>query len=165
MNDVTLTGSKKNVGAIHGSLIIDPSNMSITFNATSNYLSLKNGGNSVVLPDDTYTVTLDSDASVQSLTIGAATGTQTLVIPSSARQLSLGAASAEPGRKAVHVEPTLSGNGYWVVDDLGTVSAFGDAQFFGNADPATFVAGETVTSLSARPSTRERSRRMRPSAA
>src|SRR5437588_1716714 len=60
VNDVTLVGSKGSVGAIHGSLIIDPTNMSVTFNATSNYLSLKNGGNSVVLPDDTYTVTLVS---------------------------------------------------------------------------------------------------------
>jgi hypothetical protein len=60
VKDVTLVGSNSKVGAIHGSLIIDPTNTSFTFSATSSYLSLKNVGKSVVLPDDTYTVTLVS---------------------------------------------------------------------------------------------------------
>ncbi len=57
--DVTLVGA--HVGPIHGSLTIDPSNTTVTFNATSNYLlelnGLADGSNvSAVLPDDTYTV-------------------------------------------------------------------------------------------------------------
>jgi hypothetical protein len=58
VQDVILAGA--NVGRINGSLLIDPSNTSITFHATANFLSLLNGFTSVVLPDDTYTVTLIS---------------------------------------------------------------------------------------------------------
>jgi RHS repeat-associated protein len=54
--DVTLVGN--HVGAIPGSLIIDPSNMSFTFLATANYLKAFFG--SPILPNDTYTVTLVS---------------------------------------------------------------------------------------------------------
>ncbi len=63
VQDVTLIGT--HVGPIHGSLIIDPSNMSVTFKATASYLLELNGialspTDSVVLPDDTYTVALAS---------------------------------------------------------------------------------------------------------
>ncbi len=63
VQDVTLVGAR--VGPIHGSLVIDPSNRSITFKATASYLSELNGAaqsatSSAVLPDDTYTVTLVS---------------------------------------------------------------------------------------------------------
>ena len=61
--DVTIFGNN-GVGAIHGSLLLDPSNQSFTFKATSAYLSLlnslKSGNDSVVLPDSTYTVKLVS---------------------------------------------------------------------------------------------------------
>ncbi len=61
--DVVMMGSN-GVGAIHGSLIIDPTNQSLTFKATSSYLGLLNslhsGNTSVVLPDATYTVKLIS---------------------------------------------------------------------------------------------------------
>ncbi len=60
--DVTMTGA--GLGAIHGSLMIDPTNKIVTFKTTSAYLELLNslhGSNdSVVLPDGTYTVTLRS---------------------------------------------------------------------------------------------------------
>jgi YDG domain len=63
VQDVTLIGT--HVGPIHGSLIIDPSNMSVTFKATASYLLELNGiaqsaTVSAVLPDDTYKVTLVS---------------------------------------------------------------------------------------------------------
>jgi hypothetical protein len=56
--DVTLVVA--HVGPISGSLIVDPSNMSLTFKATSNFLSLTNDYGPPVLPDDTYSVTLVS---------------------------------------------------------------------------------------------------------
>jgi hypothetical protein len=59
--DVVLVGA--HVGPIHGSLIIDPTNTSLTFKATSSYLLELNslqGQVSAVFPDDTYTVTLVS---------------------------------------------------------------------------------------------------------
>ncbi len=60
VQDVTLRGA--HVGPIHGTLLINPTNQSITFNATSSYLQLLNqvydGTQSAVLPDDTYTITL-----------------------------------------------------------------------------------------------------------
>ncbi len=61
--DVTLLG--KNEGPIHGSLLIDPTNSIIIFNATASYLKELNANTnsptvSAVLPDDTYTVTLVS---------------------------------------------------------------------------------------------------------
>jgi ligand-binding sensor domain-containing protein len=58
--DVTLVGD--NTGPISGSLIIDPSNSSLTFKATTNGLALDNNFNGY-LPDDTYTVTLVSGSS------------------------------------------------------------------------------------------------------
>ena len=63
VQDVTLVGT--HVGPIHGSLIIDPSNMSVTFKATASYLLELNGVAqsatvSAVLPDDSYKVTLVS---------------------------------------------------------------------------------------------------------
>ncbi len=63
--DVTVVGNK-DLGPIHGSLLIDPSNQRITFKATSSYLQVRNnivmgtGISSPVLPDGTYTVTLVS---------------------------------------------------------------------------------------------------------
>ncbi len=65
--DVVLTGNN-GVNVIHGSLLLDPSNQSFVFKATSSYLQLKNSVaqsaipnyTSVVLPDATYTVTLIS---------------------------------------------------------------------------------------------------------
>ncbi len=59
VNDVTLKAPLP-VGAIHGSLLVDPTNTSVTFKTTSQYLLLKNNFQSVVLPDATYTVTLVS---------------------------------------------------------------------------------------------------------
>jgi hypothetical protein len=58
VQDVTLVGAK--AGPINGSLVIEPSNRTITFTATANGLSLLNDFSSVILPDDTYTVTLVS---------------------------------------------------------------------------------------------------------
>jgi hypothetical protein len=58
VQDVTLVG--KTTGPISGTLLVDPANTSITFKATANGLSLMNNFGSVVLPDDTYTVTLVS---------------------------------------------------------------------------------------------------------
>jgi hypothetical protein len=54
--DVTLVGAVS--GPIAGSLIIDPSNTSVTFNATADSLLAFFGKR--VLPDDTYTLTLVS---------------------------------------------------------------------------------------------------------
>ena len=61
--DVALAG--KNEGPIHGSLVMDPTNSTITFNATASYLKELNANatpptDSAVLPDDVYTVTLVS---------------------------------------------------------------------------------------------------------
>jgi hypothetical protein len=58
VQDVTLVGAS--VGPITGSLIIDTSDMSVTFKATTNFLSALDGFTQVVLPDDTYTATLVS---------------------------------------------------------------------------------------------------------
>jgi hypothetical protein len=58
VQDVMLVGA--HVGPIMGSLVVDPTNTSLTFNATANGLLLLNNFASVVLPDDTYTVTLVS---------------------------------------------------------------------------------------------------------
>jgi hypothetical protein len=56
--DITLVGAR--TGPVSGSLIIDPSDTSITFGATGSGLSLANNLGPAVLPDDTYTVTLVS---------------------------------------------------------------------------------------------------------
>ncbi len=65
--NITMFGSNS-VGAIHGTLLIDPSNQSITFKTTATYLSLLNSvhGNidSVILPDATYTVKLISGSGI-----------------------------------------------------------------------------------------------------
>ncbi len=62
VRDVTLRGN--HVGNIPGTLIVNPSNQSITFSATSNYLeelnSVYSANNSAALPDDTYTAKLIS---------------------------------------------------------------------------------------------------------
>src|SRR2546423_14153863 len=51
------------------------------------------------------------------------------------------------GVTAVDLEPTPSGNGYWIVDDLGRVYRFGDAVHHGNVDRTRLAVGEKVTSL------------------
>jgi hypothetical protein len=58
VQDVTLVGT--HVGAVSGSLLIDPTSMSIIFNATAGGLLVLNNFESLVLPDDTYTATLVS---------------------------------------------------------------------------------------------------------
>ncbi|MDQ1568419.1 MAG: hypothetical protein QOF96_3299, partial [Actinomycetota bacterium] len=55
-----------------------------------------------------------------------------------------------PGARAVHLEPTPSGNGYWIVDTAGRDTTAGDARALGGA--SALPAGESVTSLSATPS-------------
>jgi hypothetical protein len=50
----------------------------------------------------------------------------------------------------VDLEATPTGDGYWVVDELGHVYAY-NAKNFGNVDAAKLSAGEKVTSLSATP--------------
>src|SRR6185369_12873863 len=59
----------------------------------------------------------------------------------------LGDAGLLPGASAVDLEPTPSGDGYWVVDDAGGVSSFGDAVYRGAPDSLTLAKGEKVTSL------------------
>ncbi len=54
------------------------------------------------------------------------------------------------GAKAVHLEPTPSGNGYWIVDSAGRVTTAGDATPLGDA--SGLAPGESVSSLSATPS-------------
>ena len=56
------------------------------------------------------------------------------------------------GAKAVHIEPTPTAGGYWITDDRGGVSAFGDATGLGGITPSTLQSGEKVTSLSRTPS-------------
>jgi hypothetical protein len=58
VQDVKLIGA--HVGPISGSVVIDPTNTSITFSATANGLALLNNSGLPVLPDDTYTATLVS---------------------------------------------------------------------------------------------------------
>src|SRR5438309_8504255 len=62
-----------------------------------------------------------------------------------------GDAGLTPGTSAVDLEPTPSGDGYWVVDDAGGVSSFGDAVYRGAPDTLTLKADEKVTSLSSTP--------------
>ena len=62
-----------------------------------------------------------------------------------------GDAGLTPGTSAVDLEPTPSGDGYWVVDDAGGVSSFGDAVYRGAPDSLTLRPGEKVTSLSSTP--------------
>ncbi len=60
--DVLMTGA--GIGAIHGTLLIDATDGTMTFKATASYLGLLNslhsGNDSVAMPDATYTVTLIS---------------------------------------------------------------------------------------------------------
>jgi hypothetical protein len=55
------------------------------------------------------------------------------------------------GRTTVDLEPTPSGNGYWIVDDVGTVRAYGDAVSLGSLPAGWLKAGEAVTTISATP--------------
>jgi hypothetical protein len=57
-----------------------------------------------------------------------------------------------PGARAVHLEPTPSGQGYWIADSTGRVTAAGDAKLFGDATSTVLAAGETVSSVSGTPS-------------
>jgi hypothetical protein len=59
-----------------------------------------------------------------------------------------GDAGLTPGTNAVDLEPTPTGDGYWVVDDAGGVAAFGDAVYRGSPDSLTVKGDEKVTSLS-----------------
>jgi hypothetical protein len=55
------------------------------------------------------------------------------------------------GARAVDLEPTPSGDGYWTLDDLGRVRAYGDGEPYGSV-PATLLArSERAVSLSATP--------------
>ena len=57
--DVVFVGKKSNNSeAYPGTLIVDASNKSITFNVSSNFLAASSLSGSAALPDDTYTVTL-----------------------------------------------------------------------------------------------------------
>jgi len=53
--------------------------------------------------------------------------------------------------RATDIELTPTHRGYWIVNDAGTVSAFGDARSFSNGVPAVVLPGERVTSISATP--------------
>ncbi len=55
------------------------------------------------------------------------------------------------GTKAVHLEPTPTADGYWIVDDDGDVFAYGDARAVGALTPAHLLPREKVTSLSGHP--------------
>ncbi len=75
--DVTMRGA--HVGPIHGSLMVDPTNTSVTFSASSSYLQLLNSlahpaTVSSLLPDDTYTITLVAGAGSNGFLDGAASG-------------------------------------------------------------------------------------------
>ena len=59
-----------------------------------------------------------------------------------------GDAGLTPGTSAVDLEPTPTGDGYWVVDDAGGVASFGDAIYRGSPDSMTIKADEKVTSIS-----------------
>ena len=65
--------------------------------------------------------------------------------------LKYGDAGITPGSSAVDLEPTPSGNGYWVVDDAGGVASLGDAVYRGAPDSLTLRPGEKITSLSSTP--------------
>ena len=61
-------------------------------------------------------------------------------------------AASGPGRvHGADVEPTPTGQGYWMVDTRETVRHFGDAKPLGSVDASRLAADETVTSLSATP--------------
>ncbi|HYH48108.1 MAG TPA: fibronectin type III domain-containing protein, partial [Acidimicrobiia bacterium] len=53
--------------------------------------------------------------------------------------------------RAVDIEPTPSGRGYWVVDNQGRVRPFGDASHLGDVVVSRLSAGEEPASLSSTP--------------
>jgi hypothetical protein len=55
------------------------------------------------------------------------------------------------GAQAVHMEPTVSGRGYWITDDRGNVYHFGDAAPHGGI-ASRLLPGEKAASLSRTPS-------------
>src|SRR6202035_1577383 len=59
-DDITLVGASH--GKIAGSLLINTTDTSINFSAATQFLLSASGSSSVVLPDDTYTLTLVSGA-------------------------------------------------------------------------------------------------------
>ncbi|HEV7534205.1 MAG TPA: hypothetical protein VGP90_01145, partial [Acidimicrobiia bacterium] len=59
-----------------------------------------------------------------------------------------GNATLTPGSQAVHIEPTVTGDGYWIVDSAGGVASLGDAVYRGAPAAGVLAKGETVTSLS-----------------
>jgi hypothetical protein len=65
--------------------------------------------------------------------------------------LNLGSPTVVGPVAAVDLEPTPSGNGYWVIDGRGRVHAYGDALHLGNL-AIGLVPGEGVSSLSGTPS-------------
>jgi N-acetylneuraminic acid mutarotase len=70
VSDVTLVGNVS--GPISGTLLVDPSNMSVTFNATGNFLS--SFLSAAVLPNDTYTATLVSGSAANGFVDGLGAG-------------------------------------------------------------------------------------------
>ena len=79
------------------------------------------GDNVFITEPGTYTVTLDADADITSLTVGAASGTQTL--SSSSRALTLGTASTVNANGVVDLSATtLTGAG--TLDNSGTINLF-----------------------------------------
>ncbi|HVW34307.1 MAG TPA: metallophosphoesterase, partial [Acidimicrobiia bacterium] len=60
-------------------------------------------------------------------------------------------ATPTAGTDEVDLEPTPSGDGAWLVDAAGRVTARGDAVHLGDVDRSRLVPGEKVTSLSATP--------------
>jgi hypothetical protein len=63
-----------------------------------------------------------------------------------------GSRSGPAATRAVDLEPTPSGRGYWILDSQGRIHPFGDAGHFGDVIPARLGAGEEPASLSATPS-------------
>ena len=59
-----------------------------------------------------------------------------------------GNVSLAAGAQAIDLEPTPSGNGYWIIDDLGHVFPRGDAKGLGDVDQSLLISVEVVTSLS-----------------
>ena len=56
-----------------------------------------------------------------------------------------------PTSNAVDIARTPSGRGYWVVNTVGQVYAFGDARYLGGADASASLPGHHVTSISPTP--------------
>jgi hypothetical protein len=61
--------------------------------------------------------------------------------------------AADPGAavRAIDIEPTPSGQGYWVLDSGGRVRPFGDASHLGDVVLGRLAAGEEPASLSSTP--------------